>query len=141
MKNINLHEDVTTTFRFRNMSASPPVQWSEQEQESGAISFSKHLAELHHKLTTTTTTTPTTVIPPVTRSPVEKFSHAVEVVVPQLVETLRHEFVDPPTAVPPTSIPAVTTTPFSVSTPPPTTPTHSTNPPVLCNRTDSTQVR
>jgi hypothetical protein len=127
---------VTTTFCFRNMSSSPTIQWSKHEQESGAVSFSKHLSELHHQLTTTTTT-PTTLTPIITRSPVEKISHAVEIVVPQLVETLRHEFVDSPTT--PT---LVTTTTTPTTTPPSlTTPTYSADPPILCNPADSTQVR
>jgi hypothetical protein len=115
------------------MSALPPIQWTEQERESGSVSFSQHLVELHKKLTTTTTST-TTTTPSVsttvtTRSTVEKITHVVEAVVPQLVDSMRHEFIDI-TTTPPTAV--VTTTPFS----PTSTTTFPATPPFICNPSD-----
>jgi hypothetical protein len=138
---IYLHEGVTTTFRFRNMSALPPVQWTEPERASGAVSFSQHLSEMHAKLTTTTT--PSTSVPVSTHSTVEKITHVVNTVVPQLVESIRHEFIDtsapsvpstPTTFAPSSSTPTPATTDVTVVTPP-------TMPPTFCNPNDYTHVQ
>jgi hypothetical protein len=131
---------VTTTFSvFRNMSASPPIQWTDQEKESGAVSFAQHLSELREKLTTTTNV-PSTVTPSTTRSTVEKIVHAVETVVPQIVETLHHEFVEPPTpgvSVGTTTVSVITTTPSTTLS---TSTTTSVSLPPTCYPTDHVQV-
>jgi hypothetical protein len=119
------------------MSTSPSVQWSEQEQESGAVSFSKHLSELREKLVTTTTTSPSTTS---THSTVEKLVHVVDTVVPQLVESIRHEFIETSTPAAPAVVtspapPTSTFTPTTITTTPPSTP------PTFCNPVDSAHVQ
>jgi hypothetical protein len=122
---------VTTTVHFRNMSALPPVEWGEKERATGAVSYSQHVLELHKHLTTTTTSAP--LVTSTTHSTAEKISHVVATVVPQLIESIHKEFVEPtthsiptnPTSVVPvdstTSMVPVSTTAssfFPTSTPP-----------------------
>jgi hypothetical protein len=133
-----LFEEVTTTFCFRNMSALPPIQWTEQEKTSGAVRFSQHLSELHDKLTTST---PSPAVSTTSRSTVEKIVHVVETVVPQIVETLQHEFVEPTTTVVSVGTGVTTTSPTTIHfTTTPTTTTTSVIPPPDCRPTDNVQV-
>jgi hypothetical protein len=119
------------------MSALLPIQWTEQEKTSGAVSFSHHIAELHDKLTTSTTA-PSPAVSTTSRSTVEKIAHVVETVVPQIVETLQHEFVEPTTTVVGTGV--TTTSPTTIHfTATPTTTTTSFIPPPDCRPTDNVQ--
>jgi hypothetical protein len=88
-------------------------------------------------LVTTTTTSPSTTS---THSTVEKLVHVVDTVVPQLVESIHHEFIETSTPAAPAVVtspapPTSTFTPTTITTTPPSTP------PTFCNPVDSAHVQ
>jgi hypothetical protein len=84
------------------MSAVPPIEWGEEERATGAVSFTQHLKELSAAHLSVPAT-------------VEKINHAVETVVPRLVEAIQEELLTTTTTTTVVSTAITTTTPSTVA--------------------------